>query len=150
MIREIDIRREEVAEQVWYLQHAAYRIEAQAAGLRNPPPIRETAGELRSCGETFIGCGRAGDLAAVLSYRVSGGTLDIRRLMVDPSFLRQGIGERLLAHVLRGVPHRRAVVLVSEGNAPALALYRKLGFRERGRSEPLPGVGLLRFERENG
>jgi ribosomal protein S18 acetylase RimI-like enzyme len=157
-IRPIDIRLAEEAEQIWYLQHAAYRIEARWAGLKDPPPLMETISELQQCGERFFGFVQGGDgeaaedgeLAGAISYKLSpSGELEICRLMVDPARLRQGIGECLLIHLLREVPHRTALVFVSEGNVPALALYRKLGFHERGHTEPLPGIRLVRLERPN-
>ena len=48
-------------------------------------------------------------------------------LYVDPALARRGIGSRLAAFAL-GQMEGRATVEVLLGNAPALALYARLGF----------------------
>ena len=61
------------------------------------------------------------------------GTLE--RIAVAPRYRRQGIAEALLdAYIQYGREHLAFLTLeVRAGNAPAIALYEKLGFREVGR-----------------
>jgi putative acetyltransferase len=54
-------------------------------------------------------------------------------LFVDPSWHGQGIGRALLERALQRWPSLD--VDVNEQNSPARAFYRKMGFREIGRSE---------------
>jgi ribosomal-protein-alanine N-acetyltransferase len=57
--------------------------------------------------------------------------LDIHNLAVHPDFRRRGIAARLLGGIIReegGSGARRFYLEVREGNAPAIALYRKTGF----------------------
>lgn len=71
----------------------------------------------------------------VLGYAVFGRAGDrgyVQRLAVDPGRQRQGTGTRLLGDGLRWMRRhhaRSAMVNTQEGNAPALALYRNMGFR---------------------
>ena len=61
------------------------------------------------------------------------GTLE--RIAVAPRYRRQGIAEALLdAYIQYGREHLAFLTLeVRAGNAPAIALYEKLGFRQVGR-----------------
>ena len=46
----------------------------------------------------------------------------------------------------RRSPRSATVVSTGSKNAPAIALYEKLGFTEIGRTEPVPGLSVTRFE----
>lgn len=61
------------------------------------------------------------------------GTLE--KIAVDPAFRRQGVAETLLRRFFRDGEGKLAFLTleVRAGNAPAIALYEKLGFRMVGR-----------------
>ncbi len=73
---------------------------------------------------------------------------------VAPAARRAGLGEALMRELIGGARARGARTLrleVLESNAPARALYAKLGFRETGRLEVwswagAPGAGVARAE----
>ncbi len=70
--------------------------------------------------------------------RLVAGEAEILTVAVARSARRRGIGRLLMDAVLRVLHAQRAEALfleVDETNAPALALYRRLGFREVGRRE---------------
>ena len=74
----------------------------------------------------------------VLGYGVLGVILDegcLEKLCVQPNLRRQGIGRAILSAFLRyGAANLAILTLeVRQSNAPAIALYEKLGFREVGR-----------------
>ena len=60
-----------------------------------------------------------------------GRTLGIEEVAVLPQFRRMGFGRALLGRALANA--QDAVLSVSEGNKPARALYRSLGFRQTAR-----------------
>ncbi|MQP67059.1 acetyltransferase [Niveispirillum sp. SYP-B3756] len=70
-------------------------------------------------------------------------------LFVDPSFHRQGVGQRLIAHAASLQPN--LLVDVNEQNPGAIAFYVAQGFRYVGRTDldhcgkPYPLVYLARF-----
>jgi ribosomal-protein-alanine N-acetyltransferase len=59
----------------------------------------------------------------------------IATIAVHPDFRRQGIGEKILLHALKGVQDegaRRAFLEVRAGNQAAQAMYKKYGFEVTG------------------
>lgn len=70
--------------------------------------------------------------------RLAAGEAEILTVAVARAARRHGLGRGLMEAVLRTLHAQRAEALfleVDETNAPALALYRRLGFREVGRRE---------------
>ncbi len=68
--------------------------------------------------------------------RLAAGEGEILTVAVARSHRRQGLGWRLMDAVLRELHGQRAEALfleVDESNAPAIALYRRLGFFEVGK-----------------
>jgi len=63
------------------------------------------------------------------------GAVEIQNVAVHPEWRRRSIGRKLVEVLLaeaRAANVRRALLEVRRYNRPALALYRKLGFRETG------------------
>ena len=81
------------------------------------------------------GKGRAGPVGFVLA-RLAAGEAEILTVAVSRAHRRQGLGRQLMDAVLRRLHAQRAEALfleVDETNAPAIALYRRLGFHEVGK-----------------
>jgi len=142
-----------VAEEVWALQHPAYRAEAALIGVSDLPPLRDTIQSLRECGETFLGYREDnGDLVGAVSYEQEeeNELYTICRLMVHPDFHRQGIGRTLLQRLLHGEQVNQAItwtVTAEARNYPAIALYEGFGFVRLDSFEPMKGIKLIRLVR---
>ena len=70
------------------------------------------------------------------------GEAEVLTIAVHPAWQGRGVGRMLMDAALRDLYARRAEALFLEvdgGNAPALALYRRLGFREVGRRDAYYG-----------
>lgn len=79
---------------------------------------------------------RRADMAGFVLARLAAGEAEILSIAVTRSCRRSGLGWQLMDAVLRELHRQRADALfleVDEANAPALALYRRLGFREVGK-----------------
>lgn len=80
--------------------------------------------------------GRRNDLPdGLVLARLAAGEAEILTLAVAPARRRSGLGRQLMESVLRRLHAERAEALfleVEENNRPALALYRRLGFRQVG------------------
>ena len=79
-----------------------------------------------------------GEDGTVLGYAGLQAVLDegyINNVAVDPRFRRQGVADELIAAFVRFGKAKLAFLTleVRASNAPAIALYEKLGFREVGR-----------------
>jgi ribosomal protein S18 acetylase RimI-like enzyme len=128
------------------LQRAAYAVEAELIDSDAIPALHETLGGLRRAPEQWIGIRRDAELVAALAFVVTAEVLDISKLVVSPSVARQGLGERLVREILDLVPRPTTVVSTGAANAPAVALYRKLGFAAVGDEEIVPGLTVTHFE----
>ena len=82
-----------------------------------------------------VGRREAGPAGFVLA-RLAAGEAEILTIAVARAMRRLGLGRDLMEAVLRELHAQRAEALfleVDEANLPAIALYRRLGFREAGR-----------------
>jgi len=91
---------------------------------------------LRAADVTFYSAWAGDDLAGMGAIRhLSGDHGELKSMRVAPAFLRQGVGEAVLVHLL-GVARARGYRRVSletgrtAAFAPAATLYRKYGFVE--------------------
>ncbi|KZE67450.1 histone acetyltransferase [Paenibacillus jamilae] len=151
MVTLCSLEDDDIVGQIWRLQHVAYRLEAELIGFNEIPPLMDTLETLRSCGESFYGWLEDGELLGALAVQSeSSGSLTLTRMMVHPDHFRQGIADSLMKHVLnkyQSVP----LFIVTTGtlNTPAVALYRKHGFRPVSAAEVAPGVELTTYHLHN-
>ncbi len=150
-IQRFDIRLRESAEEVWALQHPAYRIEAALIGVADLPPLQDTIQTLQRCGESFLGCrNEEGELVGAVSYERDGPIrFTICRMMVRPDCMRQGIGAKLMDGVLAAEPPSSAWSVTAEiRNDPALRLYERYGFEREETFKPVPEITMVRLTRK--
>lgn len=152
MIRALSLQDDDTLEQLWRLQHVAYRLEAEKIGFDKIPPLMDTMDTLRACGEQFYGTvNEDGEIiGAIATETEQPGSLTISRMMVHPAHFRKGIAGSLIEHILemhRDVP----LFIVSTGtlNTPAVSLYQKYGFRPVAVQQIAPGVELKTFHLNN-
>jgi ribosomal protein S18 acetylase RimI-like enzyme len=146
-ITRLDLRDDATAEAVLDLQRAAYSVEAQLIGSDGIPQLRETIEELRRASLDWIGIFDGTALVAGLAHANVVDVLDISRLVVSPGSMRRGLGEKLVRWAIDTVAHDKAVASTGAANAPALALYTKLGFDVVGQEEIVPGLTITHLER---
>jgi ribosomal protein S18 acetylase RimI-like enzyme len=70
-----------------------------------------------------------GDAAVGIAVE-SDGLVGLFCLAVDPARRRGGLGTALVRALLAGADAGSAYLQVEESNAPAVAMYQRLGFRE--------------------
>lgn len=145
----LDHRDERAARSIHRLLRSAYAVEAALIGAARFPPLERSVNDIRTSACEFIGCEVDGELAGVLELqRDPGGDAwaTIASLGVEPACARRGIGRAL---VERALAETGGLVRVStaRGNAPAVALYRALGFRAAGHAVTPEGIRLVRMER---
>jgi ribosomal protein S18 acetylase RimI-like enzyme len=146
---DLDPRQGTIAEEIRALLHAAYRVEGELLGVADFPPLARTAATIRSAPATFHGLREGERLVAVTEIEAADhGGRHIASLGVHPDRFRRGLARTLLRQVLGLPPPARFTVSTGALNAPALRLYRQLGFVEERRwltpRESIPMVTLVR------
>ena len=85
----------------------------------------------------YVAVALAGDeRAGYADMRLISGEAQIYNIAVAPDFRRQGVGEALLTHMIDVSRENNCELITLEvraGNAAAMELYKKLGFKETGR-----------------
>jgi ribosomal protein S18 acetylase RimI-like enzyme len=146
MISTVDHHDPVIAEQIYQLQQAAYKVERDLIAYQDFPPLRVTVSDIQQEPDTFLGYWEAGELAGVLSFTVTPTLVDIGRLIVHPAHFRQGIASRLLRSVERyATAGRQLTVSTAEKNSPAVSLYEKHGYQGTQRTTLPDGLVLVRF-----
>lgn len=152
-IKFIPIKLGDVAEEVWALQHAAYRIEAALIGVVDLPPLQDTILSLQASDETFFGAYTdENELIGAISFEADDqtGICTICRLMVHPDYHRRGVGSLLVEHLLSTHSRPTAWGVTAEiRNMPAIALYERYGFVRERIFTPQPGIELLWLVRKS-
>ena len=150
-VAELDLGDDGTLERLVALQRASYAVEARLIGAVELPPMRETPGQLRACGETFLGAHRDGRLVGAVSFKRAGGTVDIHRLVVDPAAFRGGVATALLeALEAREAGAAHWTVGTGAANAPARALYERRGFTATEERVVPGGIRWVRMDRSGG
>ena len=144
MISKLDHQQKEIAEAIQRIQKPAYEVEAKLIGFDGIPQINESAAEIRKSEEIFFGWTEQ-ELKGFISFKKTGQTIDIHRLVVAPPAFRQGIGSKLLAYLLEQYSGWEFVVNTGSANQPAINLYKSFGFIEQERFEVAPGIMCSSF-----
>lgn len=137
------------------LQRESYAVEAALIGSDAIPPLHDTAATLVAAGLTWYGIrdgggdgiGDGGALLGAVAVAEEPDAVDLDRLVVSPRAFRRGVGTALVRHVLALAGDRRVDVSTGRDNAPARALYVRLGFARTGEQEVLPGLWVTRYAR---
>ncbi|TML97278.1 MAG: GNAT family N-acetyltransferase [Actinobacteria bacterium] len=135
------------AEAVLAVQRAGYALEAQLVGVDALPPQHHTIDDLR--GEDLWVAEDSGKIVGVLGVE-DGAELVIARLVVDPAWMRRGLGRVLARHALALAGDRFVRVGTAAANTPALALYASLGFELVGERTVGDGLAYVELARRGG
>lgn len=109
--------------------------ELEAHAFKAPWPRRVFEAELaREHAHLDVGRTAAGTIVAFCNWVCvpSVGEMHVHAITTQPDLRRRGIGGQLLAHMLAGgraAGATTATLEVRRGNAPAIALYTRAGFR---------------------
>lgn len=129
------------------LQHTSYAREAELLGDDRIPPLQEDEIGLTAWRGRWVTAWDGVELVGAIAWREEDDVVEIEKIMVSPSAMRQGIASALLGQVLDRVPEREVAVAAGRENAPAVALYAKHGFRPAGDEQVPPGIWITRFRR---
>jgi ribosomal protein S18 acetylase RimI-like enzyme len=152
MIEKLKHQERAVAEEILSVQLPAYRIEADLVGFDGIPALHDTVETVQASAEEFYGTYREGRLAGMIACEPEGTALRISRVVVHPDFFRQGIGRLLVTEMERVAREKNGVdrmrLMTGVDNAPAVNLYRSLGFVETEVREVAPGLQAVFLEKQ--
>ena len=136
-----------VATRIVDLQRAAYAVEAELIGFDRLPPLLEAPGDVARLDLELLGFTDEGLLLGLLGFERIGDVVEIDRLAVHPSAFRRGIARALLEDLhRRQVGAARLDVSTAARNEPALALYRRMGYRME-RTSTVAGLPIVHLAR---
>jgi ribosomal protein S18 acetylase RimI-like enzyme len=135
-------REPDVAHSIVDLQRVAYGVEADLIDYPSLPPLADTPLDIMASNERFLGTFRAERLAGMIACEEMQDRLLISRLCVHPGHARQGIGSRLVRHVVAQAGTAISVT-TAQANHPAIALYTRLGFQPISRFSSEDGLALV-------
>ena len=130
MIQPLNNQNKHVATEMRKVFQASYAIEAELLGAADFPPLKRTMEDYMSCDNSFLGYFKDQELAGAIELDRGEEVIHIQSLVVHPKFFRQGIGRKLVEHVLASNPTIRFTVETGLDNRPAIRLYEQLGFTE--------------------
>lgn len=137
-----------LAAELLALQRQAYAVEAALIGDDRIPPLHEDLAGLRAAPLRWAGVRAGGRLVGALAWTDDGDLVDVHRLVVAPAAARRGIGSGLVRRLLAEAGARPVVVATGRDNAPARALYERLGFTVTGEREVLPGLWVTGYRHD--
>ncbi|MEM6806125.1 MAG: GNAT family N-acetyltransferase [Bacteroidota bacterium] len=150
MIEELQHNKLEISNQIHDVFQASYLVEAKLLGLSDFPPLKRLLESYLKSENIFFGYVEHGDLKGVIEVSLPPECVDINSLVVHPKFFRLGIGRKLLEYVLNRFDRELFLVETAVDNKPAIALYKKLGFKEIKQWDTDFGIRKVGFERRLG
>ena len=138
-------------------EHVAQIAQLEKLCFADPWSEMSIASELRSIWSYWVVALCADTVVGYIGSQSSIDESDVMNVAVHPDWRRQGIAENLIEHLIRELKSRGSKALMLEvraSNAPAIALYEKLGFRQVGLRKnyyknPKEDALILRKEWEN-
>ncbi len=116
--------------------HVSQVAELEKICFSNPWSENSVASELKNSLSLWLVAEEEGRVAGYIGSQTVCNETDMMNVAVHPGFRRRGIGEALvnaLVEDLKAMESHCLTLEVRASNAPAIALYEKLGFSEIGR-----------------
>lgn len=135
------------AELLLRLQRTSYALEAELLGDDRIPPLLEDEVGLTAWRGRWLTAWDGAELVGAIAWWEGENTVEIEKVMVNPSALRRGIASAMLGQVLDTSAGREVEVATGRSNAPAVALYAKHGFCVEGDEQVPPGIWITRLRR---
>ena len=131
-IEAVDHKDARVASQIHAVLMPAYAQEAALLRASDFPPLDRTAEDVQLEVGRYLAAVDADLIVGALRYEPDEepGQMLIGSLVVLPTHQRQGIASALISELLRLQGQRVLAVSTGAGNAPAIGLYRRFGFKE--------------------
>lgn len=117
-------------------EHTAVVAELEALCFQDPWSLKSVESELENPLSLWLVSVRDGEVVGYVGSQTVLGETDMMNVAVHPDARRSGIAERLITELICRLKEQGSRCLTLEvraSNAPAIALYQKLGFTQVGR-----------------
>lgn len=114
-------------------EHVAKVLEIERASFLDPWSEHHFMREILTPSSYFVVMTASTELVGYGGYWLVGGEAHITNVAIDPKHRRQGLGKKLVTHLLRSAAAagtKSASLEVRVSNVPAQRLYASLGFVE--------------------
>ena len=139
-----------IANSIHSVMMEAYRVEARLLNVSEFPPLRRTSNDISRTRSCFIGAFVDDCIVAVIETEEGhGATINIAALVVQPAHFRRGLGRALVQKTIEMHPQARITVSTGAKNAPAIALYKQLGFETSTAWSADQDIEMVALNRQN-
>ncbi|MGB1391222.1 MAG: GNAT family N-acetyltransferase [Flavobacteriaceae bacterium] len=146
MIKKLDHNNVAIATKMRIIFQESYTVEAVLLNAENFPPLQRPLESYIESKTTFFGYHIEGEIVGIIEVSSNENTIHVNSLVVSPHFFRQGIGRKLIQHVLQHFSSKVFTVETGLENIPASTLYKNFGFKEVKQWDTDHGVRKVRFE----
>ena len=145
MITILDQQEDTIAEKTYAVFQVSYAVEAEILGAKDFPPLKRAIVDFKNSETSFFGHWIGKELTAVIEIEPSLTAFHIASMVVHPTYFRQGIGSELLTFIFELVVGNTITVETGLANIPAIALYKKFGFKEVDQYDTDHGIRKVRL-----
>lgn len=145
MIQELEHTNKAAAIEIEKVFKLSYAVEAELLGAKEFPPLKRKLEEFIDCSNQFFGYKIDDRIAGITEIKTNPNEVHIQSLVVHPDFFRRGLGESLMRFVLANYETTKFMVETGVDNLPAIALYKKVGFKEVHQWDTKYGIRKIRL-----
>jgi len=145
LIAKIDNRNINVAQQIYLIFQASYKVEAEILNVSEFPPLSKSVIDFTNSDNNFFAFYVNKNIAGLIEVDYNNKSTHIQSLVVNPKFFRQGIGRELVNFVLKTFNSMIFTVETGLANKPAINLYISCGFKEDKQFDTNHGVRKIRL-----
>ena len=147
MIIKINNKETKIVEEIRAIFQVSYAVEADILKAVDFPPLKRTVSQFMDINSEFYAYYLTRNIAGVIEIDNHQDITHIQSLVVDPKYLSNGVGRKLVQLILDTFKSKLFTVETGIDNQPAIKLYESFGFQEREQWETNHGIRKVRFEK---
>jgi len=147
MFIKINNNETKIAEEIRAIFQVSYAVEAEILKAVDFPLLKRTVSQFMDINSEFYAYYLTRNIAGVIEIDNHQDITHIQSLVVDPKYLSNGVGRKLVQLILDTFKSKLFTVETGIDNQPAIKLYESFGFQEREQWEKNHSIRKVRFEK---